>query len=322
MERIQLKNKYLDVTVRIPGKEIVSQRFDAAAVVEQVVLNQKHRFCVPEQYDEKRVTTYGHGLSSEIVDGYASEAKQGELFPKMGVGLLKQTTDNGRYNKWLPYEVKPWQRSFTVGENFVEYVQKPQKCMGIALKIIRRVSIHANTLSITTTIENVGDRPYIGSEYQHNFVAIDDIPIGAGYCLKLPYDKEIKNIMTKGKAHAKNDGFRELDERGVPGKLVENPVKVDGDCIVWEGSMDRKTFHKITREDGIRTMGEYKWTLSCEQSPAKVSEVHHFVPSNFSIWGVEHCVCTEVHHAFHVSCNEKHTYTRTWIFEDDTTEDL
>lgn len=319
---VHLQNKCLDVTVRIPEGKPVSQRFDAAAVVEQVVLNRTHRFCVPEQYDEKRVTTYGQGLSSEFTDRYSTEAKPGEQFPKMGVGLFTQQEGDGRLNKWISYEVTPWQRSYTVGKNYVEFAQKPKKCLGIALRILRRVSIHANTLTITTTVENVGERTYQGSEYQHNFLAIDDIPIGGGYRLQLPYDKEIGNIMTRGKAHAKNDGFRELDERGVPGKLVDNPVEVEGDCIVWKDSMDRKTFHKITRADGIRTMGEYKWTLSCDGSPAKVSEVHHFAPSNFSIWGVEHCVCTEVHHAFTVEPGEKHTYARTWIFEDDTTQDL
>lgn len=322
-ESVHLKNKYLDVTVQIPksGKPI-SNRFDAACVVEQVVLNGKHRFCQPEQYDEKRVNTMGTGICSEFMDQYAAEAKAGEQFPKMGVGLFTQLSDNARLDRFAPYKVTPFRRSVQVSDKAVEFIQEPKPCMGISMRIRRRVSIHANQLRISTTLENVGERAYDCSEYQHNFLAIDDIPIGEGYRMTLPYDKEISNILTKGKRHAKNDGFRDMDEKGNPGKLVEIPVAVEGDQIVWKSSMDNKTFHKITRSDGIRRMAEYTWTLSRDGSSARVSETHHFQPSNFSIWGIEHTACNEVHYRIHVEPGEAVSFARTYTFEDETTGDL
>jgi hypothetical protein len=319
---VHLKNPYLDVTVRIPEDNIVSQRFDAACVVEQVELNGKHRFCQPEQLDQKRVTTHGIGLSSEFMDPYSEEAKPGEWFPKMGVGLLKQLPEGGRYDKWKTYEVKPFIRTCEVQERAVEFIQEPQSCLGISLRIMRRISIHANQLRVTTTIKNVGERAYEGTEFQHNFFAIDDIPIGTGYRMTVPYDAELNNIMTKGERHAKNDGFRELDEKGIPGELVENPVVVEGDAIVWKGGMEKRTFHKITRSDGVKPQAEYTWTLSCDNSEASVSETHHFVPSNFSMWGVEHTVCNEVHCDIHVEPGESFSFSRTYTFDDETTKNL
>lgn len=318
MANVILKNDVLEVSVKLPEKEPISHRFDAACVVEQVTLNGRHTFCQPEQLDPKRVTTHGIGLSSEFMDGYSEEAKAGECFPKMGVGLFKQLEDNARYDKWKDYEVIPFERSWSVDEKGISFVQEPMECRGIALRILRRVSIEANTLTISTTIQNVGSREYEGAQFQHNFLAIDDIPIGAGYRMTIPYDMEIENIMTKGERHAKNDGFRILDELGNPGELCANPVQVEGQSIVWKDSMTSpeggKTFHKITREDGIAVLPEYKWTLSCDQSNASVSETHHFVPSNFSIWGVEHCACNEVHHKFSVKPGEVHNFSRTWTF--------
>jgi len=316
---VHLKNHFLDASVRIPGEIPESQRFDAACVVEQVVLNGIHTFCVPEQLDAKRVTTKGIGLSSEFRDMYAEEAKAGEKFPKLGVGILTQPEEGGRYDMWKHYEVTPFRRSYAVSDTGIDFTEEPGECLGLAVRVLRRVSVQANTLTISTTLENVGRRPYDGSEFQHNFLAIDNLPVGKGYRLTLPYDREIRNIMTRGRRHAKNDGFRLLDESGNPGELTDNPVHVEGQSIVWDGSMDHKTFHKITRADGIRTMAEYQWTLSCDQSPASVSETHHFMPSNFSIWGVEHCVCTEVHCTYHMEPGERVHFARTWTFSDDRT---
>lgn len=321
-DAIHLKNQYLDVKIRLPGPKAISQRFDADGVVEQVTLNGRHTFCVPEQLIKGRVTTNGIGLSSEFMDRYSSEAAAGEYFPKMGVGLLLQKEDGARYEKFDTYTMIPFRRRVQAGKRFAEFVQEPRPCLGLSLRIIRRVTLYANTITLTTTVENVGKRVYEASEFQHNFLSIDQIPIGKGYAIEVPYDKELKNIMTRGRAHAKNDGFRLLDKKGRPGKLTSNPVIVEGDKILWQDSMEGKTFHKITREEGIRVMGEYKWRLTCDQSKASVSEIHGFQPSSISLWGVEHCICAEVHHDFTVEPGKTHSFSRVWIFEDETTDGL
>ncbi len=45
VNRQVLKNQRLEVTVRLPGSQPESERFDSSCVVEQVLLDGKHTFC-------------------------------------------------------------------------------------------------------------------------------------------------------------------------------------------------------------------------------------------------------------------------------------
>ena len=99
----------LDVTLVIPQNELFSERFAADVVVGQVVLHSRHRFCQPEQRIPGRVTCNGLGLCGEFVwDELACEAAPGEVFPKIGVGFLRQRPEGGAYDMWKHYEAQPF----------------------------------------------------------------------------------------------------------------------------------------------------------------------------------------------------------------------
>lgn len=81
--------------------------------------------------------------------------------------------------------------------------------------------------------------------------------------------------------------------------------------------MENKTFHKVTEKDGIPQLPEYSWKISCAQSPATVRETCSFKPEIIVMWGIEHCICPEIHKRIVVEPNQSQTFTRTWTFEDD-----
>ena len=108
VNRQVLKNQRLEVTIRLPGSQPESERFDSSCVVEQVLLDGEHTFCQPEQKIASRVTCWGFGLNAEFdMNDVARKARKGELFPKPGVGLMTQIEDNRPYDLSLIHISEP-----------------------------------------------------------------------------------------------------------------------------------------------------------------------------------------------------------------------
>lgn len=303
-----LSNGKLDVHVRLPGSQPESERFDSCGQVKQVILNGKHRFCQPEQLKKNRVTCHGFGLCSEFdMNSVAVGAQVGEKFPKPGVGLLTQIQDYLPYDMWSHYEIERFEKTWQHGGDWVEFEEKPIPCMGVAVRILKRISLLENTLTVSTTVINEGMEKLDFSEYQHNFVAIDDLPIDKGYCLELPYDGSIAKLP---------QCFRNLSDFS---PTDTSCVEVEGQKIRWTRSMDGYTYHKTTLADEIIPKGLYHWTLSHENSSARVTEISRFHPWKIVLWGIEHCICAEVYNRIMVDPGQTHHFSRTWVFEDEQT---
>lgn len=308
MKDMVLRTKDLEVILRPPQKPLFWHRFCPAGAVEQVILHQKHRFCQPEQKISGRVTCGGQGLCSEFVwDELACSAAPGEFFLKPGVGLLKQRPEGGPYQMWKEYEVHPFEVSAEqTGENRAVFRQRQEDGRGILAMLTRSVKAEDNTLTITTSLENMGEAELCLMEYQHNFVALDDILVGPGYCLSIPYDKTLEDLAEK---------TVRLPDYQIP---VQDVLEVRGQEVYWKKAMDDIACHKETEESNILRLPEYTWMLSNRQTSARVSETVHFHPQRLVIWGIEHCICAEVYAKWQVEPGECQTFARTWRFEDET----
>lgn len=304
-----LRNRHLQVQIRLPGSEPASERFDSAAVVEQVILRGRHSFCQPEQKLADRVTCWGFGLNAEFdLNHLGEEAAKGQLFPKPGVGLLTQIEDGKPYDMWSHYAIQRFRKTWQHGTDWITFLEEPDPCLGIALRIRRELRLVENQIFLTTTIENVGERRVCFSEYQHNFVAIDDIPIAEGYCLTIPFDGTLDRLPRS---------FHRLPDYE---PIQEASVQVEGQAARWIQPMDQRAYHKTTPADQILPADVYQWTLSHAASPASITETMDFKPSKLVLWGIEHCVCPEVYHAIDVSPGQTDTYKRVWRFDDNQTK--
>ncbi len=301
----RLANRYLEVDIRLPGSEPRSERFDSACQVKQVVLNGMHRFCQPEQLVRDRATCYGFGLCSEFdMNDVAAHVKQGEYFPKPGVGLLRQIRDGMPYDMWSHYEIRPFAKTWHAGSDWIEFEEIPVPCLGVAVRIRKRLYLLANTLTVATTVCNEGKGLLNFSEYQHNFVAIDDKAVDKGYCLEIPYDGTISDLTRS---------FRNLKDFS---PTDTSCVQVEGQKIRWTRPMDGYTYHKVTEAEDILPQAAYRWALTHDDSDASIAEISHFQPSRIVLWGIEHCICTEVYSKIVVQPGENYHFSRTWVFED------
>ena len=302
-----LQNGILTAEIRLPGSEPVSERFDSAGVVQQVILHGKHRFGQPEQYIPERVTCWGVGLCAEYdMDAIGREAKVWEPFPKPGIGLLTQIEDGKPYDMWRHYEIERFPVTWEQGEDRITFREAPLPCRGIALEIERALRLEENCIVLRTTVKNVGERWAIFSEYQHNFVAIDDLPVGEGYSLELPFDGTLGALPSRC--------------RSLPDFQPTAPfIRVEGQTAYWQGRVQNQTWHKVTERSDIRLEAPWQWVLRHTESDASVSETVDFPPQKVVLWGVEHCICTEVYHTIDLAPGAEDTYVRTWRFEDGET---
>lgn len=299
-----IRNERLEVTFRYDPQTLFSERFEAAGVVEQVCLDGTWRFCEPEQRIAGRVTCSGTGLCGEYVwDELAGEAAPGEQFPKLGVGLLTQRPEGGPYNMWRHYETRPFPLSARFEADRAVFVQEPLPCLGVAARITKTVGLNGTCLYTETALENLGSRPLQLREYQHNFVSLNGEPVGPGYRLTLPMDGEIEQIADA--AYDVRD-FR-LRRSGF--------MRADGDSIVWNKPMDGHGWHKVTTEASLHPERGAYWKLTHDRLPLSVCEELSFAPQELVLWGVEHCICTELYIPIEVQPGQTFRWKRQWRFE-------
>lgn len=133
---------------------------------------------------------YGSGGLTNGVLGYR-EAKLGEQFLKIGVGKLVKgscpacdSSEDYKFNS--PYqfaEIPEWSMSQSDPQSVQLYHQAFLRDHGYSLK--KEISLVDDTLSVTTTLTNLGRNAFSTVWYSHNFFTCDDVAVGPDYLLDL-----------------------------------------------------------------------------------------------------------------------------------------
>lgn len=297
---MKLENERLQITFA-DASELGSPRFDHTAWVTQVVLDQKYPFCTPEQLLSHRRTSNGMGLCGEFVLGTGELTKTGEWFFKPGVGLVKQTADFKRFDIFGSYEVKPFPVTIEhTDDQTITFFQKGTVWNGYGADIRKTYHVQDNQLILDIEVTNTGTESFELSEYQHNFVSLNQIPAGLGYQLTLPCDKNLKQM-----EHAT---LRQEDEHPMP-----SAVYVQDHTVHWSESLDNRILYHESYE--INADAPSGWTLQHENCPLSLREETDFCPSMIIVWAVEHCICAELYQTVQLSPGEHTQWKRTWTFE-------
>ena len=301
---MEISSNGLKVIIRDPRSGLMSERFASLSVVEQVLLSSGEVFCQPEQIRPDRYTCNGIGLTSEFIWTEAEEETvEGEFFPKLGVGLCMQSHTGARFDMWSHYRIIPQRPVIeSVSESGVTMSMEIDEVRGMRLKIRRTVSVENNSLSITTEICNTGKRRADFDEYNHNFIALDNFPIGPGYSLDVYCVRSMKEL--ENRVHC-------LPDRS---KDVQDIVSVKNGNVVWKQEMNNLELHLDLAGSEIIAPEGPSWEMQNTENGLSVREIDSFVPSRFVLWGVEHCLCPEVYQHWSVEPGEEKTSTRKWEF--------
>jgi hypothetical protein len=155
-----------------------------------------------------------------------SEAKAGEPFIKIGVGILERPDDKP-YNFMHPYKIVKagdWEIKYLVAA--VEFIQTLEGPRDWSYRYVKRLSLDTKRSGFTVQheLENKGKKTIETQHYCHNFVILDEQPVGPGYQLFFPFDVEAKQAMDIVKIDKKLMEFsRELrDEEALFSELKGN----------------------------------------------------------------------------------------------------
>jgi hypothetical protein len=283
---IIIKSSRLKVEIASPAKIYRRARFDWTGFITQVTLDNRHTFCVPENYNPDKGTG-GAGFCNEFgIDlpvGY-DDAKVGEWFTKISVGLLKRYS-KGPYDFFSPFEIKAFPSRVSSNAESAEFFVEPIECMGYSVRLHKIVSISDNILKIHYKLENTGSKTIVTSEYCHNFMGIDGCKIGKDYCLTFP---------TKIKVNKVKDGF----------VLYENKIH-------WDVTPSDEFYGLIENFPGSVP---YLWELVHEPTGAGVRDISKLSISKIALWGRDHAVCPEIFIEINLEPNKIMEWSREYEF--------
>lgn len=162
-------------------------RFDLTAHVKQVTLDQQTFLTSDGLIDE-------FGISGVGTLGY-DQAKPGEPFLKIGVGLV-QRLDDKPYQFWTKYPVTKLAESAppTITPDAVTFQQ--DATMGdYAYHYVKsyRVNTDKQQLVISYQITNTGKLPMRFDQYNHDWSLLADPPVGADYSLAADFQIPVPN---------------------------------------------------------------------------------------------------------------------------------
>jgi len=254
----EISNGIIKLSLFLPDPErgyYRGTRFDWSGVISQVEYKGHTYFGEwktthdPENHDDivgpvEEFRTRGAAL------GY-HEAKAGEPFVKIGIGLLEKP-DEPEYSFSHPYRIiRPGTWEVKSGEDWIEFQQDFAARSGWGYLYTKRVSLAKDRpeFTIAHSFKNTGSKTIETHQYNHNFFIIDGTPIGRNYVLRFPFEVEAKRDL-EGIMEAKGNElifnqdleegslFTELEGFGSDAKdheiIIENRktgagVKIKGD---------------------------------------------------------------------------------------------
>lgn len=289
MNTYVLQNERLKVKVAVPGNEYKGSRFDWTGMITDIVLDNKYQFCSKESLIEGKGSG-GIGLSNEFgihePIGY-SEAKVGEEFPKLGIGLLKKD-NNDDYNFFKQYSINEFEKKVNLEDNSITFICEPKEVNGYAVKYVKKVTINENELTVEYELDNVGEKSIHTTEYCHNFVAINNEPMSSDYILK---------FSSTVKSELKPEIF-DISENTIE---INQQVKEEFYCTLNNFSKDKGQYFELIHK------------------PSKVSirETVDFKIERMAIWGTPHVISPEMFISINIEPEMKQTWKRVYTFNND-----
>ncbi|MFZ4484555.1 MAG: hypothetical protein ACOYOL_11315 [Chthoniobacterales bacterium] len=123
-----------------------------------------------------------------------SQAKPGEGFLKVGVGVLKRPDSEGYYFA-RNYEIlSPAKTTVAWEKDGAVFRQTSEGTSGYAYDLDAAVKLEGKTITVSWELENTGERPLTTVQYSHNCFAFDGRTVGPGYTLSFPYDFTAKGL--------------------------------------------------------------------------------------------------------------------------------
>jgi hypothetical protein len=309
---IPLTSRRLSVDIAHPGTAYAGTRFDWTGFVTQVTLDNVHTFCVPESLVPGQGTG-GIGICNEygidIGTGYA-DAGETDLFPKFGIGLLEHGP-KAEYSFWDAHPIaQPFPIELSHTETSATFTMEPLECRGYAARLVKTLTVMDNRLEIAYRMENTGSKPIQTNEYVHNFIGINNQPLGPEYTVKFPYPVRFEKFKQPPRGWMRYvPGFvRERLMQPWVDKMIE-PLEVTNDRINIKHTPKTPFYCRMT---GFGQTDQPQWELRRLTSGVSMREYDDFGPCRVAMWGTEHVISVEVFVDIDIQPGQSQSWTR-WM---------
>jgi len=191
-----LSNGCIDVQLYLPDSEngfYRGTRFEWSGVIRSLryrgheCFGQWKDFHSP-QYHDCITGPAGEFQAEDTPDHDFPRVKEGDLFLRLGVGLLMKT-GGGEFARFSTYPIRDasgW--TITESPRRLSFQHSGSSSTGMSYRFKKVVSVEesAPRLSLLHRIENTGRIPIVTRHYYHNFLCMDGIPPGPSLELALP----------------------------------------------------------------------------------------------------------------------------------------
>jgi hypothetical protein len=288
-----LKNKNLEIQIDLPQKNYNFSRFDWCGKIVSVKYKGISVSGV-EKLNNEDENKSGRGFYNEFginaAIGY-DEIKEGDWFHKIGVGLLKK--DSGDYLFSRKYEIQPAAFNVSVKPDKIIISCKSQIANGYAYEYKKEITLVESGFIVRYHLKNTGAKTIITSEYDHNFIAVNDEFVSGDYTLKFPFN--IKPELFEATVNPE-------------GLVVIGPKE-----ITFKGTPVEQFF--FSNLSGGETI-DAKWEILNTKSKIGISETGSFKTNKVNLWGWKHVISPELFFDIRVEPGKEIEWSRTYkIFE-------
>jgi hypothetical protein len=286
---VRLTSGGMNAVVFLPDVEkgyYQAARFDWSGLVACVSLN-GHTFFGEwfNRYDP---------MTNDAVTGPAEEfrepigyddAKPGDPFVKLGVGVLKRINDQ-------PYTIGgafpildhgKW--TVKAHKNSITFRQELHSELGYAYIYEKTLSLDKKTngLQLTHSLKNVGTKPLTTTVYDHDFFMMDNNPTAPGMQVHFPFVP-------------------------VPAKPLPDSVQIDGTTIKWIAQSQPHHYPSGEMTGFSNKVSDFDFTFEDTEHGLGVEETSDTPIAKLFFWSTPKTVCPEGFIAIHVAPGE----TQKW----------
>ena len=271
-----------------------------------------------------------HDSITGPVEDYAplnyADAKPGETFVKIGIGVLKRLDDQP-YRFSAPYELlDTGQWAVRKGPDFVEYrheVADPKSGYAYVYTKTVRLTAGKPQMTIEHNLKNTGTKAIATNVYNHGFFMLDSQPTGPDFTVTFPFEIKASREMT-GLAEVRGKQIvylKELEANtggnaapGAPAVGRGAPGAVPGGAPAGRGGSNGRT--ASTPVAGFSTTDPKDFDIRIEnhKTLAGIRITGDQPLSRINFWSVRTTVCPEAYVEVKADAGKETSWRLTYDF--------
>jgi hypothetical protein len=200
------------------------------------------------------------------------QAKPGELFVKVGVGVLRKRDDSAYQFMYTYPLVDGGKWTVHAKPSEVAFRQQLQSPIGIAYDYEKTVKLdpHDPVLILEHRLKNTGTKIIDTEVYDHDFFMLDGVPSGPGMVVRFPFAPQAE-------------------------KSMEPLAGIDGKEIIYRQELQGEQYVESYLTGYSSSPSDYDITVENQKTGVGVEQTGDVAMSRFNFWSPRTTLCPEAY---------------------------